>query len=125
MFLCDEGSPVIRVLVPTAGSNSSARIVDRFAFKYYGKVLNLLNVYRSKHIHEPAHLNYACTITGGSMRKRRASYKKQIGISDLEGSHNSKPKYTISGCRTQWATGLSLAKNDVHISFFPLVNRLA
>ena len=78
MFLCDEGGPVIRVLVLTAGFNASARIVNGFAFKYFGNVHNLINVYSSKRMHEPGHLNYACTITGGSIRKNEPVIRNML-----------------------------------------------
>ena len=44
------------------------RIVDHFAFMCYGNVPNLLKLYRSNHMYESAHLNYACTIIGRSMK---------------------------------------------------------
>ena len=44
------------------------RIVERFAFKYYGNLRSLLNLYRLKKMHEPAHLNYASTNIGRSMK---------------------------------------------------------
>jgi len=52
VFLCDEVVPVIRVLILNPGSNAYARkrIVDNFAFKHYGNLLNLLKLYRSNHM---------------------------------------------------------------------------
>ena len=65
VFLYDEVVPVIRVLVLNISPMHmlGKRIVDCFTFKYYGNLLNLLKLYRSNHMHAPAHLNYARTIT--------------------------------------------------------------
>ena len=55
------------------------RIVDRFAFKYCSDLLNCLKLYRSKHMYELAHLDYACTIFGRYM-KRLTTGKKTVLI---------------------------------------------
>ena len=68
----NEVAPVIRILVLSTKSNEVApvirvlltqgpmhvlgkRKVDCFAFKYYSNLRNLQNLYRSKHMYEPAH----------------------------------------------------------------------
>ena len=109
VLLCNEVAPVVRLLVPNTGSNACARkrIVDCFAFKYYGILFNLLKLYRSKHMYEPAPpllegpwKGLICKKTELiSQWKKWAIYKNLDGISDWKDSNYLKSKYTISGCR--------------------------
>ena len=111
VFLFDELAPIIRAWLLTHGPTHmlGKRIVDCFAFKYY---CNLLNLDRSKHMYEPAHLNYACGTIWNSIKgakwqkdwtyiqvdKTRTSYKDLAGMSCWKGSNYLKSKCTISGC---------------------------
>ena len=71
VFSCDEVVPAIRVLVLNTGSDKNARETTS-----YGKILKHPKLCGSAHMYESVHLNYACIVTGGSMKG--ADWQKDV-----------------------------------------------